>query len=343
MSEDLPREPDALAGVAAPEAQRQLVGHSRTAAGILEQLERRRLPNAVLLHGPRGIGKATLAFAVARDILMRTGDEGSERVHEQVAASSHPNLSLLRRQPKDGKGFYSVIRVDEIRALRERLQHTRGRAGHRIAIVDSIDDCNPSAANALLKILEEPPVETLFFLISHRPGSLLPTIRSRCQSLPLRPLPDGDVRDVLVANAAGTDAVLDRAVSMAGGRPRRGLEVLLLGSAVALGALEEWLQAPLTKPVREHLELADLLARDADGAQAALAREMILSFMAGEARAAALGGDRRLLASANALWDKAAALLEDADTLNLDMRQTLVTIFDAIRYHLGTTAAPAVV
>src|SRR5690606_37257728 len=103
-----------------------------------------------------------------------------------------------RKAPREtGKGFYTAIRVEEVRGLIEEVRMTRGRAGFRIVIVDSIDDCNASSANALLKILEEPPAETLFVLVSHRPGGLLPTIRSRCRSIALRPLADDDVRRII--------------------------------------------------------------------------------------------------------------------------------------------------
>lgn len=290
------------------------------------------------MHGPQGIGKATLAFQVAREIFARTSGEHPAIVAEQVAAGAYPNLRVLRKVAKDtGKGFYTVIRVEEVRELIDRLHKTRGRAGHRVVVVDSIDDCNISSANALLKILEEPPPETLFLLISHRPGQLLPTIRSRCQGLALRPLPDDEVRQVLVAaqpDAAPAD--IDAAVSLAAGRPRRGFEALLLGNAEGLTRLRQWLDDPIAPPAAVHLALADLLASDRDGAQARFARDLILGWLAAEARdaAAAESGARSRLASASELWEKALAMFADADTYNLDARQTLITLFDAIRKHV---------
>ena len=98
------------------------------------------------------------------------------------------------------------------------MRRTRGRAGHRVAIIDAIDDCNPQAANALLKTLEEPPAETTFLLVSHRPGSLLPTIKSRCHALALRPLPDADVRAVLAEQRPGRRARRRRRSSPKAGR-----------------------------------------------------------------------------------------------------------------------------
>ncbi|MEO5805146.1 AAA family ATPase [Devosia sp.] len=332
-------DPDALDGVLLPEQQVQVRGHSAAIAGVEQQLHSGRLPGAMLLHGPQGIGKATLAFQLARTILTATGDEDGHRVSEQIASGAHPNVRVLRRAPKDAKGFYTVIRVDEVRELRARLQQTRGRQGQRIAIVDSIDDCNPSAANALLKTLEEPPADTTFFLISHRPGQLLPTIRSRCHSIALRPIADGDVRDILLAQRPElTMAELDRAIALAGGRPRRAFETLSLSEQSALGALNAWLQEPTRTPAAVHLQIADALGADTQSTELSFAREMITDFLADEARNAALSGARMRLASANELWDKAQGLFVEADSINLDMKQTLIAIFDAIRKHIQTTA-----
>lgn len=338
------REPDQLEGVAPPECQTGLVGHAPAHGSLLARLDEARLPGGVLIHGPRGIGKATLAFDVAREILSRTGDEDASHVSDQVAAGSHPNLRVLRKAAREtGKGFYTVIRVEEVRQLIERLHRTRGRTGHRVVIVDAIDDCNVSSANALLKILEEPPADTLFLLISHRPGQLLPTIKSRCHQIALRPLADADVRAVLAGGAPGAGSeALDGAVELAGGRPRRGFEALLMGDNGSLTALKAWLDDPARPPVGAHLALAEALGADRGSAAAHFARDIILEWLAGEARAAAAEGApaRARLASANELWDKAHALFADADEYNLDARQALVVVFDAIRKHVQRLASP---
>lgn len=332
-------DPDALEGVPLPEHRQRARGHEQAREAILAQLADHRLPGAILLHGPQGIGKATFAFELTATILTATGDEPAHRVEEQVRALSHPNVFLLRRSPKDGKGYYTVIRVEEVRALRDALHHTRGRAGHRIAIVDSIDDCNPSAANALLKTLEEPPPDTTFLLVSHRPGQLLPTIRSRCHNLALRPVSDADVRAILTGHDGDLGPVeLDRSVALASGRPRRGFETLALAPDSALGALNAWLAMPTRHAAAVHLQLAEVLGSNAQGAELSFAREMLADWMADEARNAAMqAGGRMRLASANELWDKANALFAEADEINLDMKQTLVAIFDAIRSHVAAT------
>jgi DNA polymerase-3 subunit delta' len=330
------REPDQLDGIRPPEYQSEVIGHGPARDSLAALLKDGRLPGGILIHGPQGIGKATLAFQVARDIFAATGDEDPVHIAEQVASGGYPNLRVLRKAPKEtGKGFYTVIRVEEVRELIERLHKTRGREGHRLVIVDPIDDCNVSSSNALLKILEEPPPDTLFLLVSHRPGQLLPTIKSRCHALALRPLGDAGVRRVLVAGRPQASAAeIDAAVALAGGRPRRGFEALLLGDTGALTALRAWLANPGQVPASIHLAIADTLGAERDGAQARFARDIIVGWLADEARAAAAtGGPRSRLASATELWDKAHALFEEADEYNLDARQTLVAIFDAIRKH----------
>jgi DNA polymerase-3 subunit delta' len=328
VSEAAPvREADQLEGVVVPEQNlAPLVGHLDARQRLEALVGGDRLPSAILLHGPQGIGKATLAFALARQIFIRTGDEEAARVDGQVVAGSHPNLYALRRQPKDGKGFYTVIRVDEVRDLRERLRRTRGRSGYRVAIVDAIDDCNPSAANALL--------------VSHRPGVLLPTIRSRCLSVALRPLADADLAEVLArARPDLPRSAVDHAVALAEGRPRRGFEAMALSDEGALAALCRWLSAPAQAPSAVHLALADQIVSGAGGAEASFAHDLLTRWLADEARAAALGGPgaRRRLASANELWDKAHALFAEEESLNLDARQSLVVVFDAIRHHVQQT------
>lgn len=335
-------DPTALADLPLPEQRQSAIGHDAVRTAVLAQLSERRLPGAIMLHGPQGIGKATLAFELATAILTATGDEDLRRVSEQVSAMSHPNLSVLRRRPKDSKSFYSVIRVEDVRELRDGLHHTRGRAGHRIAILDSIDDCNPSAANALLKTLEEPPAETTFLLISHRPGQLLPTIKSRCHNLALRPIGNEQVANVVSSSLPELDqTALDRAIQLAGGRPRRAFETLALAENSPVGALLTWLRRPEAAPIAAELQLADALGSDPQGADMSFAREILNDWLANEMREAAMQpGARGRLASATDLWEKAGALLGEADSVNLDMKQTLVVLFDAIRKHSALNANP---
>lgn len=320
------READQIPMIAPPEQTLRICGHAVVTKTLFDQIAAKRLPGAWLLHGPRGIGKATLAFFMARTLLEKTGDEEPGRISEQVGQGTHPNLVVLRKKPKDAKGFYTVIRVQDVRDLRERLHQTRGRAGYRLCVVDSIDDCNANAANALLKMLEEPPSQTLFILISHRPGALLPTIRSRCQSHALRPLADADLSEAVRATGFSADPELTR---LAAGRPRRALQLQALGQSQMLVDMMAWLDAPETAPKGTHLQLGDALGGAGD-TEAGLARELLLETFAAQARSQALAqGSAIPLASAAELWEKANQAFASAEIYNLDMRQTYVSLFDA--------------
>jgi DNA polymerase III subunit delta' len=348
---------DSIEGVPAPEAGEGLVGHARVFERLKKQCASHRLPGGILLHGPRGIGKATLAFALAREIFARTGDESDLRITKQVAGGVHPNLFLLRKKLRDTKAFYSAIRVEEVRELTHALHQTRGRSGSRICIVDAIDDCNVSSANALLKMLEEPPADTHFILISHRAGRLLPTIRSRCQAHAMRVLSDPQVGEVLSNNGVDPNENL-QAIAFAGGRPRRAFETLGIADNKVLEQLSLWLASPLEPGAIIILQIAEALGAKKGSMELSFAREMMLDWIAAEAAAAAVvdgsqldilssghppnGGNLRL-ASINGLWDKANVLLADAETFGLDTRQTIITLLDAIKIHASSypKATPA--
>ncbi len=197
-------------------------------------------------------------------------------------------------------------------------------------MVDTIDDCNQSAANALLKVLEEPPPETVFVLVSHQPGGLLPTIRSRCQSLALRPLADNDMQAFLddsgIANRLSPELR-----DLAGGCPRRAFEYLSLGEAEALNALNTFLGAPERAGAGATLALAQRIAA-ASEVERQMARDMLLEHIAAKAQDRARAGvSGYRLASATELWDKAVPLFANAETYNLDVVETFVILLDAIR------------
>lgn len=323
------READQIPGIAWPEEAVRLVGHAALANTLELQIENAKLPSAWLLHGPRGIGKATLAFHLIKKLLSKTGDEPAERVNEQVAQGTHPNVFVLRKRRRDARGFYANIRVDEVREIRDRMRQTRGRAGYRVCVVDAIDDCNANAANALLKILEEPPRQTLFILISHRPGALLPTIRSRCQSHAMRALSDTEMGEIL---STGFENEPDRheLLRFADGRPRRAHELAAVGQTQVLADLVAWLDAPTAAPAGQHMLIADAIGA-ASPTEANLSRELLLKALSDRAKVEAIearAGRSTALASAAQLWEKATQAFANADVYNLDMRQTYLSLFD---------------
>lgn len=212
MSDDIP-EPDRIEGAPHPRQTPHLFGHAAAEAAFLEAFNTGRLHHGWMITGPRGVGKATLAWKIARFLLAAPEAGGgmfappppdrldipdSHPVARRIAALSEPRLFLLRRPYDDKAGrLKQDITVEEVRKMKSFFALSAADGGRRVAIVDSVDEMNPSAANALLKLLEEPPARVTLLLISHQPARLLPTIRSRCRELRLMPLDPAALSDAL--------------------------------------------------------------------------------------------------------------------------------------------------
>lgn len=208
-------------------------GHDAEEHAFADALRGGRMHHAWLLAGPKGLGKATLAYRVARIALgarasgARPLDADPEHpVARRVAALSHPDLFVLRRGLNERGKPRREIAVDDARELGAFFSLAPSEGGMRVAIIDAADDLNRNAANAILKTLEEPPARSLLLLVSHSPGALLPTIRSRCRRLALRALTDAQVRE-----ASGAEASI---VTLAKGRPGRAIAMKAQGVDTAL-------------------------------------------------------------------------------------------------------------
>src|SRR5204863_3643546 len=200
-----------------PRANPDLLGHEAAEAELRRLFDSGRMPHALLLSGPRGIGKATLAFRLARFVLASGGGEGppgglfgepgasglaiapDSGTFRRVASGGHADLLTVERayDPRRRRLRGEII-VGNAREIGTFLRLTPAEGGWRVVVVDGADEMNRAAANALLKILEEPPRRTLLLLVAHSPGRLLPTIRSRCRRFPLAPLPPAIVRQLLL-------------------------------------------------------------------------------------------------------------------------------------------------
>lgn len=217
VSDDLP-EPDRLEGAPHPRETAHLFGHAAAEADFLHAFNSGRLHHGWMITGPRGVGKATLAWKIARFLLATPEGDGGffapgvptsldvsddHPVAHRLRALAEPNFRLVRRGANDkGDRLRSVISVEDIRTLKEKLALSSADGGRRAVIVDSADEMNPQAANALLKLLEEPPAKVTLLLVAHQPAKLLPTIRSRCRTLQLRPLNPADLSDALTQAGA---------------------------------------------------------------------------------------------------------------------------------------------
>jgi DNA polymerase-3 subunit delta' len=222
--EDAPAlpEPDRIEGAPHPRETPRLFGHHDAEQTILAAFNAGRLHHAWLIAGPQGVGKATLAWRIARFLIATPDDDGGmfappppatldiaedHPVTRRLRALSESRLFLLRRGANStGSGLSQFIRVEDVRDLVRFLSLSAADGGRRAVIVDAIDEMNTAAANALLKMLEEPPPRVTFLLVSHQPARLLPTIRSRCRTLPLPPLsPDDMARGLALAGIDAPD------------------------------------------------------------------------------------------------------------------------------------------
>ena len=333
-------EPGDLTDIPRPREQGALVGHGEAEAAFIEGIGSGRLHHAWLIGGPRGIGKATLAYRVARWLIANPRPDGrpaslavapGHPAARQVAALSHPNLVALRRtRAPNAKTLATRISVDAARHALDLFGSTAGNDGYRICIVDSAEDLNANSANALLKMVEEPPARCLFLIVSHAPGRLLPTIRSRCRALTLRPLPEAQVAQVLESfpppfPAPGPEA-LARAASLSEGSVAQAVAMLDPATATLVGEVETLLSRLDHPDWRCILALADRLsAREADDLFAA-SLDTVFRFVSAEL-------DRRRhepparLAALVEVCDKIARSAREAATYNLDRRPLVLSLF----------------
>ena len=220
MTEDAPVESDRVPGAPHPRETATLVGQDAAVAQFHAAATSGRLHHGWLITGPRGTGKATLAWRIARWLLAGAGSPDlsvppDHPIARRLLALSEPRLHLVRRSLDDKGRLRGEIVVDDMRRLLSFFQLSAVEGGRRVAIIDAADDMNPNAANALLKLLEEPPRDALLLLVAHRPARLLPTIRSRCRELRLAPLSPGDMARALAPLEVQGDAA--RLAALSGG------------------------------------------------------------------------------------------------------------------------------
>jgi DNA polymerase-3 subunit delta' len=305
------------------------------------------LHHAWLIAGPRGIGKATLAYRFARFLLhVPTFVADAHSLHvdpdhpaaRKVAAGSHADLFVVERalDPRTGR-LKSETGVDIARLAADFFSRSAAEGGWRVCIVDTADDLNLESANALLKILEEPPARSVFLLVANRPGRLLRTIRSRCVQLSLKPLTEAQVVDV-VADVLGAEAPplsdIGIAAGLSGGSPGRALELLGSGGTRIFSEFRSLMSALPRFDRGQALAFANQLQGRAAEEEFGIFCELLTGWIAERARAEARASRK----SARG-WAQAHAELSHSirrtNALNLDRRQLVMQAFEALRDAAG--------
>lgn len=318
-----------------PRANPFFQGHEMAVKALFHAAQAGRLHHGWLLTGPCGIGKATLAYRFARWLLAGGGSKDlsvpvESGVFKRLAANTHPDFfTVERRLNAKTERLQSEIVIATIQEASAFMRLTPAEGGWRVVLVDGAEDMNPNAANALLKLLEEPPPRAILLLVSAAPGRLLPTIRSRCRVLPMASLPDQTMRDLLTHYAPELDdAKQTRLIELAEGRLGQAL-MLAQGGGMALASLvDEVLAAPLT-PMRAQALLDDI-TRSVEGADKfELFFTLLRARLAAQTRRHARAGARGL-AQQVTLWQDFGKLERDVLGLNLDKRAAILVALEQL-------------
>lgn len=351
---DVLPEADRLEGFPHPRATQRLIGHAQAEDALASALASDGMHHAWLLTGVAGCGKATLAYRAVCAALARPDEKGlfggaldvdaQSPTARQIAAQAHPDLLVIRRAwDAKAKRFATAISVDEVRRLKGFLSLSAEEGGRRVVIVDSADELNANAANALLKSLEEPPRRTLFLIVCAAPGKLPPTVRSRCRTLALSALSNEDLRRAASQALSAADKPVPseddwrRLEEISSGSVRRAL-ALLEGGGLAMQARIDKLFADLPRlEMKDAHQLGDELQAPAQDVKFTLFCDLFHDTLArliraeatgagsgvDKARAARLIGPSRLATFAE-LWETLTRDRADAVALNLDRKALIL-------------------
>lgn len=360
----------------------ELVGHEHAEQLFLDAFNAEKIHHAWMITGPNGIGKATLAYKMARFLLNNPpeDDQGpglfgdvlekieltsietdlESQSNHLINAGSNPDLMVIERteDPKTGKMRNNIL-VDDVRKINEFFHKTSSEGGWRVAIVDTADEMNRNAANAILKILEEPPKNSILIILAHAPGRLLPTIKSRCRMLPLKPLKSQTVKEILLKNYPDKEEnIIDGYVALSNGSPGYAISLI---EHQGLKVYREILGLLSTMPninVPLMHDFAAAITTKKSGDTFLLFSEMLSQFISRMVRHVsylntdhthnikeALTEEFNLMEELGAiipldqwasLWEKISEKMKVTDQLNMDRKQTVIDILNMINAALKT-------
>ncbi len=352
--------------VPAPWANEELIGHDAAERQLAALVADERIAGAWIFGGKAGIGKATLAWRLTRHLLCGTGEDlfgeppaalefnAGDPAAAWISARSHGDVIGIELSKDDRGRRRQEVVIDDVRRIRPFFARTAGNDGWRIAIIDDADLMNRNAANAALKVIEEPPRRAVVLLVSAVPSSLPATIRSRCRKLPLSPLLSEQVSLLLEQYLPDMEvAERDSLARLSGGSPGR---ALLLAKKDGLALYREMIglvgTAPDIDPAALH-RLAERLARPGSEASWSLAFDFLANWSAAMIRKAATGKavpavlpeETETLARIAvdpalerwiAVWEKVAHLRQTVQSLNLDRRQSILSVFGTLQAAVRT-------
>jgi DNA polymerase-3 subunit delta' len=322
-----------------PRANPILLGHAEAEATILDAIRAGRMHHAWLITGPEGVGKATLAYRFARRLLAGQPSEDSlaldptNPVFRRVAANSHADLLTIERVFNEKtKRMKTQIAVEDVRKINGFMSLTPAEGGWRVVVVDGAEELNQASANALLKILEEPPPRAILLLVCAAPGRLLPTIRSRCRRLRLTPLADAPMDQLLgqYLPQLGADE-RGRLITLAEGSPGRAI-TLAEDEGLKIAILVDKLLSDMPAvPASRGYEIADFLGRSETGFSTFmdLMRAGVAAAVTESVRGRADPDQERLVAlrpldAWGELWQGLTKLQDETERFALDKRQAIV-------------------
>lgn len=334
-----------------PKDNSYLIGHEKEEKVLFDACKTNSLHNSWIISGVEGIGKATLAYKFARFLI--NGDEKASnldispslQVFHLISNNAHPDLKVIERdytdtdkrkiiksiksgekmsdEELDSLKKSAFIRVDDVRTINEFLSKKSSSDGWRVVIVDSVDELNNNGANAILKVLEEPPYKTIMLLISHNPNKLLPTIRSRCAKLLLKPLEDNVVASLLRRyRPEVSEKDIKELVRISSGSIGKAIKYSDTGALRFYEDLSNIVYSKNNFSTSDLLDFAGKCSKDEDSYF--IAKEMLLKFLSNNIK------NTENVKELSAVWDYAVKVFDEMERINLDKKQIFVNIVHGI-------------